>query len=313
MAAARHNAVELAPGEIRLEGPPPDRLVRVEVEGGGVVAYVYGEDNGETVLCLNGGPGVASLGMREHFHGLARSGFRVVVHDQLGTGASDRPDDPRLWTLRRYVAEVEAVRAALGGGRVHLLGHSWGGWLAIEYAVTHPDRLKSCIFSCTGANMPEHLKDVRRLLAAFGTETLEMIDRLEAAGNFSSPLYRAICTLFYARHSSRKAYLAGERESAPVNMQIQNALWGPAEFSASGELAAWNRLPDLRRVTVPALVLVGAYDYLTPRGAGLIRAHLPDARLVLFPDSGHAPYADEPEAYFETVAGFLRSLPACRG
>jgi proline iminopeptidase len=159
--------------------------------------------------------------------------------------------------------------------------------------------------------MPVHLEEVRRLLGDFGAETLAMVDRLEAAGQVASPLYRAICTLFYGRHSSRKAYLAGERhEHEEPNMQIQNALWGPAEFSATGELASWNRLPDLARITSPVLVTVGVHDYLTQRSAALIQAHLPDARLVLFPDSGHAPYTDEPEAYFGTVARFLRE--ACR-
>ena len=77
-------------------------------------------------------------------------------------------------------------------------------------------------------------------------------------------------------------------------MQVQLALWGPAEFSATGELARWNRLPDLARLTLPVLVLVGAYDYITPLSAGLLHAHLPDARLVLFPESGHSSFLDEP-------------------
>lgn len=295
------------PSGLAVKGPPPDRLARVPVEGGEVVAYVYGEANSETVLCLNGGPGMASLRMRETFHVLASRGFRILIHDQLGTGASDRPDDPSLWTMRRYVAAAEAVRAALGRDKVHLLCHSFGGWLGIEYALAHADRLKSCILSNTTGEMRLHLQEVRRLLSDFGAETLAMIDRLEAAGQFSSPLYRAICTLFYVRHSSRKAYLAGERlPSETVNMQIQERLWGPAEFSATGELADWNRLADLARITVPALVMVGAYDYLTPRSAGLLASHLPDARLVLFPDSGHWPQLDEPGAYFDTVARFLR-------
>ena len=79
----------------------------------------------------------------------------MLIHDQLGTGASDRPDDPSLWTLQRYVGEVEAVREALGQGKVHLLGHSWGGWLGIEYALAHGDKLKSCIFSNTNADTPD--------------------------------------------------------------------------------------------------------------------------------------------------------------
>ncbi len=294
--------------DIEVTGPRPDIVTRIAVEGGSVVAYVYGEAHAESVLCINGGPGVSSQHMREAFCVLAERGYRIVIHDQLGTGASERPDRPELWTLRRYVAEVEAVLAALGRGKVHLLGHSWGGWLGTEYAVTHPDRLRSCIFSSTCANMPVHLQEVCRLLAAFGAETLEMVDRLEAAGRLHSSLYRAVCTLFYGRHGSRRAWLAGERDDHEVNMQVQQALWGPAEFSACGELATWNRLPDLARVAVPSLVLVGAYDYLTPKSAGLIHAHLPDSRLVLFPDSGHATYLDEPVAYFGTVTRFLRDV-----
>ena len=120
-------ATLLDASDLAVTGPPPDRVARVAVEGGRVVAYVYGEANAETILCINGGPGISSRRLREAFHILALQGFRVLIHDQLGTGASDRPDDPSLWTLRRYVGEVEAVREALGQGKVHLLGHSWGG------------------------------------------------------------------------------------------------------------------------------------------------------------------------------------------
>jgi proline iminopeptidase len=291
--------------DVTITGPRPDRVVRVPVEGGRVVAYVYGEGNPRTVLAINGGPGVASEYLRRALLPLAARGLRLVIHDQLGTGASDRPDDPGLWTLRRYAAEVDAVRAALCGERVHLFGHSWGGWLGIEYAVNHPDRLRSAVFANTAANMAVHLEELRRLLAAFGAETLAMIDRIEDRGDLASPYYRAIRTLFYGRHSSRRAYLAGIYREGEVNMQIQEALWGRAEFRATGELKDWNRLPDLARVRVPCLVLVGAHDYLTPRSAGLIHAHLPDARLALFAESGHDPATDEPERFQETVLGFL--------
>ena len=294
--------------DLDVTGPRPDRLVRIPVVGGHVAAYVYGEDRAETVLAINGGPGVASEYLRRALQPLVRAGYRLVVHDQLGTGASDRPDDPGLWTLRRYVAEVETVRDVLGGGKVHLLGHSWGGWLGIEYAVTHPDKLRSAIFSSTGAHMSVHIEELRRLLSEFGTETLAMVDRLEDQGNLASPLYAAISTLFYARHSSRRGYLRGLWKAGDVNLQIQEALWGKAEFRVTGELKDWNRLADLARVRVPCLVTVGAYDYLTPRSAGLIHASLPDARLALFAESGHDPATDESERYFATVTDFLGSV-----
>ena len=95
------------------------------------------------MFCLNGGPGLPCDYLREAHSCLIDHGYRVVAFDQLGTGASDRPTDPSLWTITRYVAETETVRQALGLGRVHLLGHSWGGWLGIEYALTHPEALKN--------------------------------------------------------------------------------------------------------------------------------------------------------------------------
>ena len=96
----------------------------------------------ETVFCLNGGPGLPCDYLREAHSCLVDQGYRVVAFDQLGTGASDRPTDPALWTIGRYVEETETVRKALGLGKVHMLGHSWGGWLGIDYALTYPENLQ---------------------------------------------------------------------------------------------------------------------------------------------------------------------------
>lgn len=117
-----------------------------------VVAYSFGT-GAETVFLLNGGPGLACDYLREAHSCLIDQGYRVVAFDQLGTGAADRPTDPALWTIARYVEETETVRAALGLGKVHLLGHSWGGWLAIDYALAYPQALKSLILADTVADM----------------------------------------------------------------------------------------------------------------------------------------------------------------
>lgn len=290
----------------------PDRIGFVAVEGGQVAVYVYGDRHDETVLAVNGGPGVGSRYLRGAAARLARRGWRVVIHDQLGTGASDKPDDPALWTLRRYVAELEAVRRSESDGPVHLWGHSWGGMLGIEYVLTHPGAARSLVLSNTSADTASHLAEIRRLLGALGAETLAMIDRHEREGTTDHIEYRAASTLFYARHSARSERTA-EAEGREVNMQIQEALWGRSEFSATGELAGWSRLDDLRRLDLPCLVLVGAFDYTTPHSAGLMQARLPDARLVVFPDSGHAPFVDEPEAYFGEIDRFLRGVRSRAG
>src|SRR5262245_13155780 len=122
----------------------PHERYEIGVDGHKVVAYAFG-DGEETVLCLNGGPGLPCDYLRAAHSCLIDQGYRVVAFDQLGTGASDRPTDCSLWTIARYVAETEAVRRAMGLDRVHLLGHSWGGWLGIDYALAHPEALKTLI------------------------------------------------------------------------------------------------------------------------------------------------------------------------
>ena len=104
-----------------------DSTHEIDIDGHKIVAYSFGTGP-ETLLCLNGGPGLPCDYLREAHSCLKDRGYRVVAFDQLGCGASDRPTDKLLWNITRYVAEVETVRNALNLGKVHLLGHSWGGW-----------------------------------------------------------------------------------------------------------------------------------------------------------------------------------------
>ena len=286
------------------DAPPVDSF-RVPVPGGEVAAYSMG--SGPDVLFLvNGGPGIVSSGIRADHAWLAEKGWRVVAHDQLGTGASDCPDDPSLWTIARYGDEIEAVRRALGLGTVHLLGHSWGGWLSCDYVCRYPGSVKSLIAANTGADMALHLAELRRLIGAFGVETQTMVDRHEATGTLKDAEYRAFCTLFYCRHQNRRP--TGERLPEGItklNMQIQMALWGLAEFSCTGSLRGWSRLDDLRRFTSPCLVFNGVHDYLTIREGAEIQAAVAGSEMTVFANSGHMPARDEPEAYRTVVEGFL--------
>ena len=112
----------------------------------------------------------------------------------VGTGQSDKPKDTSLWTIGRYVEEVETVRKALGLGRVHLLGQSWGTWLGFEYLLTYPDGVKSFVCANGTGEVPLHLKDLARLRAALGAETVEMMSRHEAEGTTDHPEYDAAVT-----------------------------------------------------------------------------------------------------------------------
>ncbi len=198
-----------------------DDRIEIKVDGYKIVAYSFGK-GAETVFCLNGGPGLPCDYLREAHSCLIDEGYRVVAFDQLGTGASDRPTDDRLWTITRYVAETETVRQTLKLGRVHLLGHSWGGWLGIEYALTHPEALKTVILEDTVADIPHLIVELDRLRAALGSETVAMMQRHEAEGSLDHPEYQAAVTILNYRHVCRLA-----EWPAPVRRSLDDWNMGP--------------------------------------------------------------------------------------
>lgn len=284
----------------------PDRRHDIEVEGGTVVAYEFGEGD-DVLFCLNGGPGLPCDYLREAHSCLAEKGYRVVAFDQLGTGASSRPTDPALWTITRYVAETETVRQALNLGRVHLLGHSWGGWLGIEYALTHPEALKTVTLADTNADMPHLISELHRLRAALGPETVAMMQRHEAEGTFTHPEYAAAITILNYRHVCRL-----DEWPAPINRSLNDwnmgpyaTIQGPNEFLYTGNLKDWNRAPDLHRIKVPALILCGQHDELTPACSLRMKQNMPQAEIKVFPNSSHMPFYEEPGAYYPVLLEFL--------
>jgi proline iminopeptidase len=275
-----------------------------------VVTYSYG--TGENVLfLLNGGPGLPCNYLREPMLRMVEDGYRVIIYDQLGCGASDRPKDPALWTISRYVEEVETVRQSLGLGQIHLLGHSWGGWLSIEYALTYPTALKSLVLSNTCADMPHLIEELNRLRASLGPETVAMMQRYEATGMLKHPAYEAAITILNYRHVLRL-----DQWPEPVrfslgdwNMDVYGEMQGPNEFLYTGNLKDWNRVPDLHRITVPTLILCGHHDELPPSCSMRMHQALPNSEIAVFPNSSHMPFYEEPEAYFARLRQFLAAQP----
>ncbi|OQP84109.1 proline iminopeptidase [Rhizobium rhizosphaerae] len=288
----------------------PDERHEILVDGHRVVAYVFGEGP-ETLLCLNGGPGLPCDYLREAHSCLKDHGFKVVAFDQLGTGASDRPTDRALWTIDRYVAETETVRQALGLGPVHLLGHSWGGWLAIDYALTHPDAVTSLILADTVADMPHLVSELERLRGALGAETVAMMQAHEAAGTFSHPEYQAAITLLNYRHVCRLPEWPApvNRSLSDWNMGPYETMQGPNEFLYIGNLKDWNRIPDLHRITAPVLIVVGEHDELTPACALRMKNALPPGATVnVVRNASHMPFYENPEGYYPPLLAFLSQV-----
>lgn len=285
----------------------PDHTIDVVVDGHRIVAYSFG-DGDDVLMLVNGGPGLACDYLRDAHSFLAARGLRVVAFDQLGCGASDRPDDPALWSLPRYVAEVEAVRTALDLGRVTLLGHSWGGWLSIEYTLTHPEAVRALILADTAGDLPHLMSELHRLREALGPGTDARMRAFEAEGRFEDPDYLALVHALDRRHVFR-----GETTPAPLARSIAGwnpvpyrAMQGPNEFLYIGTLKDWRRLDAMPAIRVPTLVLCGRHDEQTPDCAMRMVERLPFVEFHIFEDSSHMPFWEEPETYRALLIDFLK-------
>lgn len=264
-----------------------------------------GDGPGVPLLCLHGGPGSTHLGLTP----LEQLGDerRVVLYDQLGSGNSSKPSDPSLWTVELFLAELANVRETLDLDRVHLLGHSWGGMLAQEYALEQPEGLVGLVLSSTLSSAALWREESLRLRAALPPEIRDPLDAHEAAGTTDDPEYERAIFEFLHRHLCRLDPWPSIVEEAirSTNLEVYKTMWGPSEAHPTGVLADWDITSRLGEIRVPALVLCGRYDEATPLQAETIVKGLSDAELVIFEESAHMAPVEETERYVATVRAFL--------
>ena len=285
----------------------PDQTEELIVDGYKIVTYSYGKGN-NILLLLNGGPGLPCDYLRDPHIFLADEGYRVVAFDQLGCGNSDRPDDSSLWTIERYVEEVETVRRALGLEQFHLLGQSWGGWLSIEYALTYPDAIQSLILANTCGDLPHLTTELNRMRNALGSETVAMMLHHESLEQFEHPEYLAAITILNYRHVCRLKSEWPDSLMASLNdwnMGPYGTMQGPNEFLYIGNLKDWNRIPYMHRLKMPTLIITGTHDEIGPACALRMHNVLPDSEVVVCPNSSHVPFYEEPKEYFSALQNFL--------
>jgi proline-specific peptidase len=284
-----------------------------EVPGGRVWYAIHGADApGVPLLCLHGGPGIP----HDYLEPLAdlADDRPVVLYDQLGCGRS--PLDPAaaaggadLWTMDRAVAEVAAVRSALGLATMHLFGNSWGGWLAMEYLLREPEPPRSVTISSAPASVAEWVQDAARLRAQLPVSQQAVLDHHEASDWLGCPEYVAVIAAYYQEHVCRVQPWPAcvERSFAGMNADIYGAMWGASEFGpVTGILHDFDVRGRLGQIRVPALVTAGRYDEATPEAMRAVAEELPDAELSVFESSSHMAFVEEREAYVARLREFLR-------
>lgn len=295
------------------------RMIEITTPAGGYRVWTkrVGNNPKLKVLLLHGGPGLTHDYFEAFDSFLPAAGVEYYYYDQLGSGNSDRPSDPSLWTTARFVDEVEQVRQALGLDRDSfcLLGHSWGGILAIEYALKYPQRLKCVVISNMMSSIPAYNAYARRvLMPAMDPQLLAEVQALEAAGKTSDPRYMEILTpLHYERHILRRPSAAWPepvtRAMGKLNTDLYTLMQGPSELGASGRLADWNRFDDLARITVPTLVIGARYDTMDPAHMEAMAKRLPKGRYLYLAEGSHMAMYDDQARYMDGLIAFLKTLP----
>jgi proline-specific peptidase len=264
------------------------------------------------LLLLHGGPGVGHDYL-ESLAALASASRRVILYDQLGCGRSDQPDDISLWRVERFVEELAIIRRELGLDTVHLLGQSWGGMLAIDYALTQPDGLVSLILASSLSSVPLYLAEANRLRRALPPEVQATLERHEAAGTTDDPEYQKAARVFLKRHVIRIVPLPAQvKRSLNQAGQVYFTMWGPSEFRATGILKDWDRTDRLAEIRVPTLITSGRYDECTPRLNEVLHQGIVGSEWVIFENSSHMAHVEEPELYLPTVRSFLERVEAQR-
>ncbi len=274
----------------------------------------FGNNPKIKVLLLHGGPGATHeyFECMESF--LPAEGIEFIYYDQLGSPSSDQPTDSSLWMTDRFVEEVEQVRQALflDKNNFYLLGHSWGGILAIEYVMKYQDNLKGLIISNMMASGPAYGKYADEVLAKqMDPSVLDTIRMLEEKGDFNNPKYmELLLPNFYTQHIMRipldKWPEPVTRSFSKMNQQVYIIMQGPSEFGISGRLAKWDRSQDLKNIRVPTLVVGATFDTMDPEYMKWMSSQIPGSTFLLCPNGSHMCMYDDQETYMNGLISFLK-------
>ncbi len=293
-------------------------MIPVSTPGGEYRVWTkrVGTNPGLKVLLLHGGPGATSELYESFDTWFPRAGIEYYYYDQLGSFRSDQPDDPALWDLGRFVDEVDQVRQALGldASNFVLLGQSWGGLLAMEYAAHHQQHLKGLVISNMMSSSQEYNRYAREvLMPAMDQDVLAEIQHLEATGRTDDPRYeQLLMEHHYVLHVCRMPLADWPdpvtRSLGHINPAIYVPMQGPSELGMSGTLENWDRSGDLKDIDVPALVIGATHDTMDPAHMRWMSEQLPQGRYLHCPDGSHLAQFDDPGHYFPGLIDFLTAI-----
>jgi proline iminopeptidase len=296
------------------------RMIPISTPAGPQRVWVKRTGNNPSLkmLLLHGGPGSTHEYLEACDSYLPAAGIEYYHYDQLGSGFSDNPGDPSLWELGRFVDEVEQVRTALSLDRDNfvLYGQSWGGILAMEYALAHQQHLRGLVISNMMSSVPAYNAYAEQvLMPGMDQAALAEIKSLEAAGDVENPRYMELLVeQHYVHHVLRMPPAEWpdpvQRGFGHINQEIYVSMQGPSELGISqdAKLAHWDRFADLSAIEVPTLVIGARYDTMDPAHMEAMAARLPAGRYLYCPEGSHLALYDDQQTYFAGLTDFVLGL-----
>jgi proline iminopeptidase len=281
----------------------------VNVPGGNIWYKVVGAGKkGIPLLTVHGGPGAP----HQYLNPLQVLADQrpVIFYDQLGCGRSERPADPALWTVERFVEELQILRDTLKLDKVHILGQSWGSMLAVEYMLRkQPTGVRSLILSGPYLSSPLWAKDQRYWIDQLPQNIKHTILECEATKDFGSPSYQDAVMEFYKRHLCRMDPWPSELMESMEGMgvDVYQYMWGPSEFTMTGTLKEADLTPQLHLLDLPVLLTCGEFDEARPQTVAVFQSLIPGAQMHTFKGASHSHILEQPERVRRTLCSFIRS------
>ncbi|AFZ69363.1 proline iminopeptidase-family hydrolase [Deinococcus peraridilitoris] len=287
-----------------------DPVKRVQVDG---QYHVWTKKVGHgpvTLLLLHGGPGCTHEYFECFEQWLSPDKYTFYYYDQLGSFYSDQPDDPSLWTVERFREEVEQVRQALGLEQFYLFGNSWGGMLALEYALKYQTHLKGLIVSNMTASIASYVAYINELREQLPEEDVARMKQHETSGELDHPEYQELLMTLYNRHICRVVPWPEpvQRMFSHLATPVYNTMQGPNEFVVSGNFKDWNRWEDLHRITVPTLLSVGRHDSMNPADIQEMGRRMQNATVSICENGSHLSMWDDANTYFGALEQFIHEV-----
>lgn len=260
------------------------------------------------ILLLHGGPGSTHEYFECFEQFLPPSGYQLIFYDQLGSYHSDQPDDTNLWNVDRFREEVEQVRNALGLNNFYLYGFSWGGILAIEYALKYQQHLKGLLLSNISASMKSYETYITTLRHRLPPTIQKQLQTYEDKGELEYPSYsKLLFQHFYSKHFCRLNPWPEPltRTFRHKNKQVYDTMQGPNDFCVTGNLKKWNRWADLPQVHIPTLLIGAKHDVLDSHDIHRMAQLMPQAQMFISQQGSHLTFYDDQTNYFQEIICFL--------